>query len=352
MNKIGEEIKLKIKLKSASLAEKIVDLQYEKQPDLWEKYGVKGKVISLRDAEYHLPFLSEAIELENKLIFTNYIAWVKKLFAGIKIPDSGIIGTLHCMKEVFAKEFSKDEYEVLSEYIDVGLAQIDQPVDEIESYIDVNAPNGELAMKYNEALLNGNRFEASKIIMDAIKKGVPVKDIYIDIFQKSQYEVGRLWLENKITVAKEHFCSAATQQIMSQLYPYIFNTDRNGKRMVAANVGGELHEIGIRMVADFFELDGWDTYYLGANTPMQSILDAIIENKANVVGLSVAIPYHIGLLKETIQFIRSNTTNDLKILIGGYALKDIGDKWKEFGADGYAPDALNAVKYANQLIAS
>ncbi|MDZ7776615.1 MAG: hypothetical protein U5L09_13885 [Bacteroidales bacterium] len=54
---------------------------------------------------------------------------------------------------------------------------------------------------------------------------------------------------------------------MSQLYPYIFNSQRVGKSMVAATVGGELHEMGIRMVADFFEMEGWDTWYLGANAP-------------------------------------------------------------------------------------
>ena len=42
--------------------------------------------------------------------------------------------------------------------------------------------------------------------------------------------------------------------------------------MVATCIGGELHEIGIRMVADFFEMEGWDTYYLGANTPADAVV--------------------------------------------------------------------------------
>ena len=122
--------------------------------------------------------------------------------------------------------------------------------------------------------------------MDAIEKDTPIKSIYLNVFQQSQYEIGRLWLENKISVAKEHFCSAATQQIMSQIYPLIFAQQRIGQSFVAANVGGELHEIGIRMVADFFEMDGWDTYYLGANAPASSIIAAIKENNATMVAVN------------------------------------------------------------------
>jgi signal transduction histidine kinase len=40
---------------------------------------------------------------------------------------------------------------------------------------------------------------------------------------------------------------------------------------------------GARMVADFFELDGWDTYFLGANTPTDSILRAVEERRADIL---------------------------------------------------------------------
>lgn len=99
-------------------------------------------------------------------------------------------------------------------------------------------------------------------------------------------------------------------------------------------------------------MNGWDTYYLGANTPTDSILYAIEENKADVVGLSVAIPYQIGLLKKTIEQIREKYNEKIKILIGGYALQGIGHTWKDFKADGYAEDAQKAVVKANNLMVS
>ena len=107
-----------------------------------------------------------------------------------------------------------------------------------------------------------------------------MRDVYLHVFQRSQYEIGRLWQSNQISVAQEHLCTAATQLIMSQLYPFIFGTERRNRRVVAACVGGDLHEIGIRMVADFFEMDGWDTFYLGANVPITDIVQTVIDRRA------------------------------------------------------------------------
>jgi methylmalonyl-CoA mutase cobalamin-binding domain/chain len=334
---------------AALLAEKIVELQYSKQAEFWKPYGSPGRKLSERDAAYHLPFLAEAVSMEDERIFTNYVKWVKKLFRGLNFPDDVMIMTLKCTDEIIRKEFPENVSSLVSRYIESGLIAMNESLETSETYIHKKDPLSELARDYNEALLSGNRKAASEMVISAVQNGVDVKDMYLYVFQKSQYEIGRLWLDNKITVAKEHFCSAATQQIMSQLYPYIFNSQRIGKTLVAANVGNELHEIGIRMVADFFEMEGWDTYYLGANTPTQTIIHAIEENKADVVGLSIAIPYHLSILMDSIKQIKKEFNGGVKILVGGYALNDLGDRWKELGADGYAKNAQEAISLANSL---
>ena len=59
--------------------------------------------------------------------------------------------------------------------------------------------------------------------------------------------------------------------------------------MVAACAASELHEIGVRMAADFFEMEGWDTFYLGANTPAESVIRTLVERKADVLAVSATI---------------------------------------------------------------
>jgi len=338
-----------INAKRSEIAEHIVEKQYKNRPEVWEKYGEKGKELSIRDAEYHLPFLTEAIITRDETIFTDYIEWTRKLFHNINLPEEALSNFFYFAKEVLEDYLDGEMKKVADEYIDKGIAALDVPLSEERSYLNRENPYASLAQVYNEALLRGDRHTASQIIMDALDSGVDIRNIYIHVFQPSQYEVGRLWLANKISVAKEHFASAATQQIMSQLYPHIFNTNRLGKTVVAATVGGELHEIGIRMVADFFEMEGWDTYYLGANTPAPSIIQTIKEYNADVVALSAAMPYHRSVLKEVVQEIKSQAGTSLKIMVGGNAVKNNPDDWKWFEADGYASDAQKAVARAFEI---
>ena len=92
----------------------------------------------------------------------------------------------------------------------------------------------ELAKKYLESLLRGDRETAARLILDAVEKGESIRNIYLHVFQRTQYEIGRLWYLNRISVAEEHFATAATQLIMSQLYPYVFSTKKTGSKLVAA----------------------------------------------------------------------------------------------------------------------
>jgi methanogenic corrinoid protein MtbC1 len=334
-----------------SLSEAIVSRQYRLQPEIWEPYGEKGRELSLRDSNLHFSYLVEALNQSDPTLFGDYVAWLKQLFEGIKIPSEALPAMLECTEEVLRERLSPEMMEIINEYIQTAKKRIQDELATQPSFMTPDAPLHELAKHYLNSLLNGDRRVAANLILQAIDKGENVKDIYLNVFQRSQYEVGRLWHSNKVSVAQEHYCSAATQLIMSQLYSLIFTTEKIGRKLVAACVGGELHEIGIRMVADFFEMEGWDTYYMGANTPASSIIEAIEKHQADVVGISASIPFHRSGLQELISNMREfDPSRRVKILVGGYALRTSPDLWKRLGADGFADDAQQAIALANQII--
>jgi len=208
-----------------------------------------------------------------------------------------------------------------------------------------------LAQKYLDFLLQNNRRQASRLILDTVEKGVTVHDIYLKVFQPVQHEIGRLWQTNQISVAQEHFCTAATQMIMSQLYPYIFTSEKNGHKLIATCVGGELHEIGVRMVADFFEMDGWDTYYLGANTPAESIIQTIEAVKGDILAVSASMTFNINETRRLIDKVKdADPGKRVRVLVGGRPFNLAQDLWQSVNADGYAPDAQKAIQVAGMLL--
>ncbi len=351
MQELNLQVCNQIESGRATLADRITDRQYALRPELARRYGEAGREKCRQDAAYHLAYLSQAIRSARPQLFADYVAWAKVMLAGRGIPAGDLALNLECLRDAIEQDLTAEATAVAAGYIKAALDQLHSSPSELPSFIDQEGPLSELAARYIEALLRGERQAASRMILKAVEEGASVKDIYLRVFQRSQYEIGRLWQLNRISVAQEHYCTAATQLIMSQLYPLIFSGEKNGRTLVATCVGGDLHEIGVRMVSDFFEMEGWDTYYLGANTPTQSILQTVVERKADVLAVSATMTFNINVVAEIIAAMRADsTTTGLKIIVGGYPFNASQGLWREIGADACASDALEAVALANRLV--
>ncbi|MFT3766369.1 MAG: cobalamin-dependent protein [Minicystis sp.] len=190
-------------------------------------------------------------------------------------------------------------------------------------------------------------------MVDAVEAGTPVRDVYNFVFQPCQYELGRLWQMNEISIAEEHYCTAVTQLGMSLLYPRIPAAERAGHRLLATCAGGNLHEIGARFVADFFEMEGWDTIYLGATLPAEHIVRAVVENDVDVVAVSATLVSHLRAAREIVAAVRHHPAcRDVAVVLGGHPFRVARDLWLRLGADGSANDARGAVELAKGLVAA
>ena len=208
-----------------------------------------------------------------------------------------------------------------------------------------------LREEYLRSLLAGERHVAQQAVMEALEWGVSMRDLYLEVFQYAQVQLGVLWEEGKITVAHEHFCTAATQLIMSQLYPRIFANKKHGRVMVATSVAGNLHELGIRMVADFFEMDGWHTFYLGANTPDASVVAMLLEKQADLLAVSASMESQVQAVAQLIAAVRQDPAlAKVRILVGGPPFQRHPETAMDLGADGTSPDPEQAVALANQIV--
>ncbi len=210
--------------------------------------------------------------------------------------------------------------------------------------------NHELAAGYLETLFNKNANRAIEMLIKAVEDGLPLKELYLHVLQPAQHELGRLWQIGKISVADEHYCTAATQQVMAQLYPSIFSTPKNGKVLVACCVKGELHEIGMRMVADFFELEGWDTYFYSSSASEEEVMQSLIDNHADLLALSVTMQGHLTELKKMIDKVHNARFGfPLKIMVGGHPFNADPGLWQRIDADATASGAEEAVHEGNRL---
>ncbi len=170
--------------------------------------------------------------------------------------------------------------------------------------------------EYKSNLLAGNREVCINITQRLLDLNIPVKDLYLGLFQRSLYEVGDLWAAKKISVAIEHVCTSITEGLISLTYPKIFKGKNNGKKVVVACTPGENHQVGAKLVADYFELHGWNSYFVGANTPYFTLAEYLTVNTPDLLAVSMSVDFHFGSLNELLKNVSSDFP-DLKVIIGG-----------------------------------
>jgi methanogenic corrinoid protein MtbC1 len=171
--------------------------------------------------------------------------------------------------------------------------------------------------EYLACLLRGDRAGCTRFVREWLADGVAIKLLYSDVFRASLYQVGELWQSNRISVATEHLATAITESVMSQVVaPALFGHEPVGRSLIVSCVANEYHQVGGRMVADLAELQGWDTYFLGANTPMADLLTMIGEKRPDVLALSTAFYSNLPTLRGEIEAVRQRYPN-LPIWLGG-----------------------------------
>ncbi|MBU1020670.1 MAG: cobalamin-dependent protein [Firmicutes bacterium] len=298
---------------------------------------------ALKDVKWMLMFIIEALKVNNKRIVINIIIWLKRLMKSLDIGEEHIDLLFLVTKQVLDEEFHNHEVNSFLDSINKN--------DFVVLNQSTNLKFCEEKEAYLNALLESNRNGAQKVINDMLSNNVSIEDIYQYVFTEAMRNVGELWHDGKISVGVEHYCTAVTQYMMSSMYDKIFSSERKDKKLMACAVGSELHEMGIRMVTDIFELNGWDTYYLGANLPIPEIIGFAKKHNPDIIALSITMPYHLGLLKETIDKIKSDSDlKEIKIIVGGLPFIDNDELSRSLGADGYASNASEGLSVANELL--
>ena len=183
----------------------------------------------------------------------------------------------------------------------------------------------DLFREYQVKLLNGDRAGCMVIVKKLLAAKIEIKDLYVNLFQRSLYEIGSLWETNKISVAIEHLSTAITESLINLVYPHMFASEHCGKKAVITCTPGEFHQIGARMVADYFEINGWDGYFLGANTPDDDIINFIKEHKPDLLAISMSVFFSMNSLQLLIAKVRQHFP-DLTILLGGQGFIWGGEK--------------------------
>jgi methanogenic corrinoid protein MtbC1 len=202
---------------------------------------------------------------------------------------------------------------------------------------------------YLGALLAADIETSRTVIEDALDSGTPARTIYLQVLQPALYEVGVRWSRAEISVAQEHLATAATQSHLAWMAERLRHGDPAPRgRVLIACAQDELHMLGVRMVADFLEADGWEVTFVGAMTPSEGLLE--LAPQADVVAISAALPERIPLVARAVAALRTLPDPPF-VVVGGQAFAGSERRGLATGADAWAADAEDAVRVLDARVA-
>lgn len=350
-----------LKQGASGIAALTVERMFVQRPGLAKQYQPNPAMKWRDNVAARLNYLAAAVAAGRPTIFAQQTTWdnIAHSARGGAVGCDDLRTSLQCLREVLLQELPPQASNPVLKCLDEGILSLDTVPQDVPSLLNVQSPHGRLGAEYLLAILEGDRYLACSLILKAFQSSGPdhmsIDDIYIRILTPVQQELGRMWHLNESTVAEEHFATATTHTVMSALYPHLPRKPRNGKVALAASVETNAHDIGVRMVADYLEMDGWKAVYLGQNVPSQDLARSVTDFNCDLIALSASLVTHLPFLAETIKQIRAHAAHErqqVKVLVGGsaFCMDESGTLPHELGADGFASSVVDVVCVANRLV--
>ena len=199
-----------------------------------------------------------------------------------------------------------------------------------------------------EAVRNGKVKDAKELTQKAIDEGCNPIEIIDEGLVKGMDVVGELFGSGQMFVPEVMMASKAMNSGMELIKPLIGADEIKSKATcVFATVKGDLHDIGKKLVVLMLEGAGFRVIDLGVDVKVETIVEAVKKENADIVGLSAMLTTTMNCMKEVADTLKEAGLDKVKIMIGG---APVNDSYAEKIGCRYSKDASEAVILANKLV--
>ena len=207
------------------------------------------------------------------------------------------------------------------------------------------------SLKYDsplqEAIIKGFKEKAAILTEELLKTTEALNIVNSDIIPALNI-VGKGFEKKTVYLPQLLMSAEAAKSAFEKIKANMSGADRSESKgtVVIATVKGDIHDIGKNIVKLLLENYSFNVCDLGKDVPPEAVLNAVVENKAKIAGLSALMTTTVPAMEETIKLLKEKAPW-CKTVVGGAVLtQEYADK---IGADKYAKDAMETVRYAEEI---
>ncbi|MDD5945659.1 MAG: dihydropteroate synthase, partial [Clostridia bacterium] len=203
---------------------------------------------------------------------------------------------------------------------------------------------GEDPLKH--AIIKGMRDSAASCAKEMLKTSAPL-DIINEHIIPALNTVGKGFEEKTVYLPQLLMSAEAATAAFEKVKDAMpSDVSGSGDEIIIATVKGDIHDIGKNIVRVLLENFGFNVIDMGRDVPPEAICDEAVKRGCKLVGLSALMTTTVPSMEETIKHLRT-VCPDAKVVVGGAVLtQEYADM---IGADYYAADAMDTVRYAQKL---
>jgi len=182
--------------------------------------------------------------------------------------------------------------------------------------------------------------------------GLSPMDIVTHGMAAAMAEVGRLYEEGEYFLPQLVMAGATMEVGMAVLRPLLKGRERGGSKgtIVFGTVEGDMHDIGKNIVKTLLEAAGFAVHDLGVNQPAANFIRKARETNADIVAMSALLTTTMQNMANVIEALEeAGLRGKVRVMVGGAPISR--EFANQIGAEGYAPDAVKAVREAERLMA-
>jgi len=206
-----------------------------------------------------------------------------------------------------------------------------------------------LIEELKNAIIDVQPKKAEAVTQQLLIQGVSAAEILNQALIPGMDEVGRLFKEGEYYVPEVLVAAKAMNATLSLIEPLLVqgNVPRRGK-IVIGTVDGDLHDIGKNLVSMMLKGAGYTIVDLGVDVKAEQFVESVRKEKPNYLAISALLTSTMLHIPTVIRSLQTAGLRDqVKVLVGGAPLTQAYAG--EIGADGYAPDASEAVRLVRQM---
>jgi methanogenic corrinoid protein MtbC1/DNA-binding XRE family transcriptional regulator len=198
-----------------------------------------------------------------------------------------------------------------------------------------------------DALISGDQLAATQVVDNLVSRRWEPAFVYVDVIGHCLAEIGARWHNGDLSIAIEHRATQIALRLLSRAEDVYAPTRRVGRRALVTSVEGDNHLIGGLAFANLLKFEGWEVDFLGADSPVSSIVDLVTQENPDLVGLSVTTEEYIPNATSTVRALKVINEN-LVVVVGGAAAGTSDAAIALDEADFYGADAVAAVDWTQK----